>query len=136
MSQDKGDIGAARLQFRRADIWQMVRFLAVGVLNTAFGYAIFAAGIFAGLPSGVALAIAMVIGVIFNFFTLGHLVFDSRDPTRLPRFVGVYALTYVVNLAMLALWQKAGVGPLLAQLACLPVTVSLTFVLMRFMVFK
>lgn len=136
MSQDNGDIGASRLPIGKADIWQVVRFLAVGVLNTAFGYAIFAGGVLAGLSSGIALAIAMVIGVIFNFFTLGHLVFDSRDPTRLPRFVGVYMLTYVVNLAMLALWQKAGVGPLLAQIACLPVTVSLTFVLMRFLVFK
>jgi putative flippase GtrA len=106
------------------------------VLNTAFGYIVFAAGILAGLSSGIALAIAMVIGVIFNFFTLGRLVFDSRDPTRLPRFVGVYALTYVVNLMLLRLWEGAGVGPLLAQLACLPVTVSLTFVLMRFLVFR
>lgn len=136
MSRDKGDISPPGLALRRADIWQVVRFLAVGVLNTAFGYVIFAAGIFAGLASGIALAIAMVIGVIFNFFTLGRLVFDSRDPSRLPRFVGVYALTYVVNLAMLALWQRIGVGPLLAQLACLPVTVSLTFVLMRFLVFR
>lgn len=136
MSQDKDDVGAPGLQLRKADIWQVVRFLAVGVLNTAFGYVIFAAGILAGLSSGIALAIAMVIGVIFNFFTLGRLVFDSRDPTRLPRFVGVYVLTYMVNLGMLALWEKAGVGPLLAQLACLPVTVSLTFVLMRFLVFR
>jgi putative flippase GtrA len=133
MPQDKGDVGAPGLQLRKADIWQVVRFLAVGVLNTAFGYVIFAAGILAGLPSGIALAIAMVIGVIFNFFTLGRLVFDSRDHTRLPRFVGVYALTYVV---LLGLWERAGVGPLLAQLACLPVTVSLTFVLMRFLVFR
>jgi putative flippase GtrA len=136
MSQDKGDVGAPGLQLRKADIWQIVRFLAVGVLNTAFGYIVFAAGILAGLPSGIALAIAMVIGVIFNFFTLGRLVFDSRDPTRLPRFVGVYALTYIVNLMLLRLWEGAGVGPLLAQLACLPVTVSLTFVLMRFLVFR
>jgi len=136
MSQDNGDVGMSRLSIGKADIWQVVRFVAVGALNTAFGYAIFAAGVLAGLPSGVALAIAMVIGVIFNFFTLGRLVFDSRDPSRLPRFVGVYALTYVVNLAMLALWQRIGVGPLLAQLACLPVTVSLTFVLMRFLVFR
>lgn len=136
MSQDKGDLGVSRLPIGKADLWQVVRFLAVGVLNTVFGYAIFAGGILFGLPSGVALAIAMVLGVIFNFFTFGRLVFDSRDPTRLPRFVGVYVLTYVVNLAMLALWQRIGVGPLLAQLACLPVTVSLTFVLMRFMVFK
>ena len=136
MSQDKGDLGVSRLPIGKADLWQVVRFLAVGVLNTAFGYAIFAGGILLGLSSGVALAIAMVLGVIFNFFTFGRLVFDSRDPTRLPRFVGVYVLTYVVNLAMLALWQRIGVGPLLAQLACLPVTVSLTFVLMRFMVFK
>jgi len=136
MSQDKGDVGVSRLPIGGSDIRQIVRFLAVGVLNTAFGYAIFAGGVLAGLSSGIALAIAMVIGVIFNFFTLGRLVFDSRDPTRLPRFVGVYALTYVVNLGMLTLWEKAGVGPLLAQLACLPVTVSLTFVLMRFLVFR
>ena len=136
MSQEKGDAGVSRLPVGKADIRQVVRFLAVGVLNTAFGYAIFAAGVLAGLPSGIALAIAMVIGVIFNFFTLGRLVFDSRDPTRLPRFVGVYALSYVVNLLLLRLWEGAGVGPLLAQLACLPVTVSLTFVLMRFLVFR
>ena len=136
MSQDKGDVGAPGLQLRKTDIWQVVRFLAVGVLNTAFGYVIFAAGILAGLLSGIALAIAMVIGVIFNFFTLGRLVFDSRDGARLPRFVGVYAVTYVVNLLLLRLWEGVGVGPLLAQLACLPVTVSLTFVLMRFLVFR
>jgi putative flippase GtrA len=136
MSQDKGDAGAHGLRLRKADVWQAARFLAVGVLNTAFGYVIFAAGILAGLASGIALAIAMVIGVIFNFFTLGRLVFDSRDPTRLPRFVGVYALTYVVNLMLLRLWEGAGVGPLLAQVACLPVTVSLTFILMRFLVFR
>jgi putative flippase GtrA len=136
MSQDKGDVGAPGPHLRKADVWQAVRFLAVGLLNTAFGYLIFAAGILAGLASGIALAIAMVIGVIFNFFTLGRLVFDSRDPTRLPRFVGVYALTYVVNLILLRQWEGAGVGPLLAQVACLPVTVSLTFVLMRFLVFR
>lgn len=136
MSQDRGDGGEFRLPIGRADIWQASRFLAVGVLNTAFGYVIFAAGILAGLPSGIALAIAMVIGVMFNFFTLGRLVFDSRDPTRLPRFVAVYALTYVVNLMLLRLVEGAGLGPLLAQLACLPVTVSLTFVLMRFLVFR
>lgn len=117
-------------------MWQVVSFLAVGVLNTGFGYVIFAAGVLAGLSSGIALAIAMVIGVVFNFFTLGRLVFGSRDPTRLPRFVGVYALTYVVNLMLLGLWEGAGVGSLLGQLACLPVTVSLTFVLMRFLVFR
>lgn len=136
MSQDKGDVGAPGLPIGRGDIWQAIRFLAVGVLNTAFGYVIFAAGILAGLASGIALALAMVIGVIFNFFTLGRLVFDSRDPARLPRFVGVYALTYVVNLILLRLLEGAGVGPLLAQLACLPVTVSLTFLLMRFLVFR
>jgi putative flippase GtrA len=136
MPQDKGDVGVPDPQLRKAHIRQVVRFLAVGVLNTAFGYIIFAAGVLAGLPSGIALAIAMVIGVIFNFFTLGRLVFDSRDATRLPRFVGVYALTYVVNLMLLSLWEGAGVGPLLAQVACLPVTVSLTFVLMRFLVFR
>jgi putative flippase GtrA len=136
MPQDKGDVGVPDPQLRKAHIRQVVRFLAVGVLNTAFGYIIFAAGVLAGLASGIALAIAMVIGVIFNFFTLGRLVFDSRDPTRLPRFVGVYALTYVVNLMLLSLWEGAGVGPLLAQVACLPVTVSLTFVLMRVLVFR
>jgi putative flippase GtrA len=136
MPRDKGDVGAPSSKLLKADLWQVVRFLAVGVLNTAFGYVIFAAGVLAGLSSGIALAIAMVIGVVFNFFTLGRLVFDSRDPTRLPRFVGVYALTYVVNLMLLGLWERAGVGALLAQLACLPVTVSLTFVLMRFLVFR
>jgi putative flippase GtrA len=50
-----------------------VRFLAVGVLNTAFGYALFALLVWAGVwyPA----AASTIGGMIFNFNTTGRLVF-------------------------------------------------------------
>lgn len=78
---------------------RFARFLAVGVLNTAFGYGVFSLGIWLGLHYSVAIAVATVLGTLFNFKSTGKLVFGSSDNGRLFRFVGVYAIVYVVNVA-------------------------------------
>jgi putative flippase GtrA len=52
-----------------------VRFLAVGVLNTAFGYAFFALLVWAGLWYPAAAAASTIGGIVFNFNTTGRLVF-------------------------------------------------------------
>ena len=81
---------------------RLVRFLLTGALNTAFGYCCFAALIFIGLHYTLAVLLGTIIGVLFNFFTTGKLVFDMTDHHRLPRFFAVYAILYILNV----LWLK------------------------------
>jgi len=114
---------------------RFVRFLLVGVLNTAFGYACFAALLWTGLHYSLALALATVAGVLFNFRTIGGLVFGSTDARLLARFVLVYLVVYTGNVAGLALLQAAGLNAFAGQaVLVLPAAIA-SFLLNRRFVF-
>ena len=74
---------------RHAETRRFARFLIVGTINTLFGYGVFAALITAGLESALALALATIAGVIFNYFTTGKLVFANSGAAMLPFTVPV-----------------------------------------------
>lgn len=114
---------------------QFLRFLAVGGLNTLFGYGVFSLLVLAGMAPGLALLIATVLGVLFNYCTTGRIVFAVRGWGRLPRFALVYGLTFLANLWSLNSLIAAGLSPLLAQAILLPVVVIATFALNKFLVF-
>jgi len=109
-----------------------LRFLATGLLNTAFGYAVYAALVALGLGYLPALALATVIGVAFNYQSYGRLVFRAGGGSRaFVRFVLAYAATYGFNALLLhQAVQVAGVGPYLGQALCLPLTVALSWLLL------
>jgi putative flippase GtrA len=107
---------------------RFVTYLLVGGLNTVFGYGAFAVLFVAGLHYAAAAALATVLGVLFNFQTTGRIVFKSRDPSLLFRFVGVYGVMYVVNVGALRLLQ--GKAEVLLVQACLVLPMAaLSFVL-------
>lgn len=112
-----------------------VRFLGVGLLNTAVGYVLFAAFLLAGASTLVAVAAATALGALFNFRSIGGLVFASKDVTLLPRFLAVYVGQCAANSLMLNALESAGVGPLLAQLLLLPLLAVGTYLAMRHWVF-
>lgn len=87
---------------------QFATFLAVGVLNTLFGYAVFSLGIWLGLHYSAAIACATVLGTLFNFKSTGRLVFGSTDNRALVRFVGVYAVIYALNVAAVGTLVRVG----------------------------
>jgi putative flippase GtrA len=82
---------------------RFVRFLLVGVLNTVFGYGIFAVALLLGLHYALASALATVSGILFNFKTMGTLVFGRPDHRLLGRFLGVYGFIYVLGVLCLKL---------------------------------
>lgn len=114
---------------------QFVRFLAVGALNTLFGYACFFLLLRLGLHYSAALAVATVAGVLFNFKTTGTLVFDSRDHRLLFRFIGSYVVVYLANLAGIALLQRTGLSPQAAGAMLLLPMAVLSFLLNKRFVF-
>lgn len=77
---------------------QFVRFVLAGLANTAFGLAVYSAAAFLGLATWAALLAGMLAGLAFNFVTLGGYAFRDLSLQRLPRFVGCYAATYLLNL--------------------------------------
>lgn len=115
---------------------RFLTFLAVGGLNTLVGYGLFAGFILLGAGSFPALAGATILGVLFNFKSIGRLVFQSGEARLLPRFVAVYAAQFVLNLGGLSALERAGLAPLLAQLVLLPVLAVGSFLAMRRFVFR
>ena len=84
-------------------LWQIriLRFFAVGALNTLFSYVIYAILILLGLHYTLATLFSTILGIIFNFFTTGRLVFRSMNNRLFYKFVMVYGCTYLVNILLL-----------------------------------
>jgi putative flippase GtrA len=115
---------------------RFVRFLMVGALNSVVGYGIFAGLVFTGLMPEIALLIATMLGILFNFLTTGQLVFGRRHGRYLLKFVAVYGAVYALNAAALRMMMSLSIPPLVAQLILLPVAALLTYVALRTLVFK
>jgi len=115
---------------------QFVKFLFVGVLNTGVGYGLFVLFVLFKLGPGISLFLATALGVLFNYLTTGRLVFAARGLGRLPYFVAVYGLTFVLNLWSLRFLLSAGFSPILAQAILLPLMVVLNFALNKIFVFR
>ena len=114
---------------------QVLRFLFTGVINTFFGYAVYLIGLLFDLLPEVALAIATVVGAVFNYFTTSRLVFKHSKADRFPRFLLGYVVIYLVNAAFLRTLIYSGVDPSWAQLIALPLIAAFSFVIFRLFVF-
>jgi putative flippase GtrA len=79
--------------------WQ--RFLLVGFLNTLFGYAMFSFFIFLKIHYTLSVLLATIVGVLFNFKTFGKWVFYNSDNRLLLKFILVYIVVYVMNIAVI-----------------------------------
>ena len=115
---------------------QLLRFLAVGVVNTAFGYGVYALMLSIGLHYAVAAAVGTVIGVLFNFKTTGVLVFGSRDNGLIIRFIAAYVVVYGANVLGLWLLERGGADAYTSGLMTLLPAAILAFVLNKAFVFK
>ncbi|MFC1566314.1 GtrA family protein [bacterium] len=84
---------------------RFIRFLFVGGLNTLFGYSLFSLCIFLGLHYAIAVLIATTIGVLFNFKTIGKIVFKNHNNQLIFKFFVVYSVVYVVNVLGLKIFN-------------------------------
>ena len=115
---------------------QAIRFLVAGGLNTLFGYAVYLGGLGLKLTPTLALAIATLVGAIFNYFTTARYVFAHRTVSRLPIFVAAYALIYLVNAGAIRVLLNSGTSPAPAQAILVPFMAVLSFVIFRNFVFR
>lgn len=101
----------------RPDLWRFVKFLFVGVLNTAFGFLAYAFFLrVVHLPWQWALAVSYIFGVLWNFMTHGKIVFLTQGLRRLPLYILAYVAIYTTNkLALYVLIDDFGISDLWAQ---------------------
>jgi putative flippase GtrA len=127
---------SGRLHWLRR-LWsnQFFRFLAVGAGNTAFGYGVYLICLIIGISYQVAAVIATVLGIVFNFFTTGTIVFRNAALGKIFGFFAVYGVTLAVNLVLLTMLVEAGVSKAFGQALVLPVVVIMSFLLNKFLVF-
>jgi putative flippase GtrA len=124
-----------KISIASSDINQLFRFILVGILNTGFGYGVFVITYLLTRTPPLAIALSTVLGVIFNFFTTGRVVFENSKLSRLIPFALVYAVLCILNIAIFPILEKIGLGALVTQLICLPPMVLMAFVLNKKFVF-
>ena len=112
-----------------------LRFVAIGGVNTVFGYAAYAGLLFAGLHYAAASFVGTIAAVAFNYLTTGGLVFGGLSRAASVRFVGAYAALYLVNVAALAVLVRVGVDAYVGGLVLLVPMAMLSYATLRVFVF-
>lgn len=117
--------------------YRYIRFLLVGFVNTVFGYGLYAFFIFIGLHYSVAAFLGTVLGILFNFQTIGRLVFGRTDRRFVfLRFVSVYAFGYFLNVALIYVLKRVGLNDYLAGAVLVLPVATLIYLLNARLVFK
>lgn len=119
-------------EWRSADEWKRLwRYYQAGVVNTAFGYGLYALLVALGWNIYVAQITAHAAGMTFNYFTYSRYAFAGHDGSK-GRFILSYALSYLLGLASLAAAVQVTGSPYLAGLlSVLFVSFANYFVLKR-----
>ena len=115
---------------------KFIKFLFVGLINTIFGYSIFSMLIFFKLDYRFALLIATISGILFNFKTIGTLVFEIKSNRLIMRFFVVYLLIYLLNIGSLQITNSLGINLLVAQATLLLPLAVISYFLNKKFVFN
>ena len=78
---------------------QFITFLFVGALNTLVGYLLYSFFVWLGFNYIWAPLFATILGVLFNFKTIGGIVFKTKNNRLIGKFFAVYAIVYICNVA-------------------------------------
>ena len=113
-----------------------VKFILVGILNTLFGYAIFAVLLFAGLHYSLAVVLATIAGVLFNFKTTGVLVFKNHNNLLIFKFVAMYAFTSAISIGLLRIAEMYKLNLYFAGLVTTGMMAVVSFFISKYRVFK
>jgi putative flippase GtrA len=81
------------------------KFLIVGVINTIFSYSLYAFFLSLGIHYGVAVLLSTILGVLFNFKTIGKFVFNNGSNRLIFKFIAPYVVIYFLNIGSLRVFD-------------------------------
>ena len=113
-----------------------IRFLLVGLLNTAFGVGLYCLFIYFGVVYKLAVLLSTVLGVLFNFKTIGILVFKNKNNHLILRFILSYVVVYVINIGIIkVLLCTNQIDEYWAGILATPIIGVISFILQKKFVF-
>jgi putative flippase GtrA len=113
-----------------------IKFLLVGVINTLFGFSVYSLFITIGFHFTLASLISTIFGMLFNFKTIGVLVFKSKNNTLIFRFIVVYIIQYLLNVSFLKVMDSFQMNMILSGAIILLPLAVLSFLLNKKYVFR
>jgi putative flippase GtrA len=115
---------------------RFLRYLAVGLANTAFSYGIYALCIWFGMAYFVANLVSLVCGICVGFQAHKRLVFKTAGRYSFLYFVAVWAVLYCFNIALIGWLMGQGLNAYTAGALALPPTTLMSYGLQRLLVFR
>ena len=110
------------------------RYYQAGIVNTAFGYGLYAAFVALGFNIYLAQVVAHLLGMTFNYFTYSRHAFRDSDVSK-SRFILSYAINYLLGLASLWAASQLIVSPYLAGLVAVVVVSLVNYLILKNWVF-
>lgn len=115
---------------------QIFSFACVGILNTMVGYGLYAFFLFTHISYFLALFLATCLGVIFNFITIGKIVFKRLKLKKFFNFSLMYIILYFLGLILINLFNKFNINLYFSGFLAMIFLSSLSFVGNKFIIFK
>ena len=117
-----------------SSIERLWRYYQAGIVNTAFGYGLYASFVALGLNMYLAQIVAHLLGMAFNYITYSRHAFHDSDVSK-SRFVASYAVNYLLGLG--ALWATSQVvaSPYLAGLIAVGIVSLINYFILKHWVF-
>ena len=81
------------------------KFLIVGFINTIFSYSLYAFFLSLGIHYGVAVLLSTILGVLFNFKSIGIFVFNNDSNRLIFKFIVPYVVIYFLNIGSLRVFD-------------------------------
>ena len=115
---------------------KFVRYIFVGVINSAFAYSIFVLFMYLGIHYRFSVLLTLIAGVLFNFKTIGSIVFKSSDNKLIFRFVLSYVVIYVISVAGLDILKRCGISMYIGGILLMPLSAVVSFTMFNLFVFN
>jgi putative flippase GtrA len=115
---------------------QFVNYILIGIINTIFGYGLYALFIYFGFSYFYAMLFATILGVLFNFKTIGKFVFKSNNNSLLLKFIVIYAAGFLINIYIVKTLKSFNYNDYISGAISIAIISVATFLLNKYYVFK
>ena len=116
------------------NLLELWRYYKIGIINSIFGYACYVTFVYVGCNIYIAQILSTIMGITFNYFTYTRHVFHDTRP-YISRYMGAYALNYLLGVGFLTLFHHFLNSPYLAGFLSLVTTSIVNYVILKFFVF-
>lgn len=118
----------------RETIEHLWRFYSVAIVNTAFGFGMYALLVWLGVNLYIAQIASQVLGMTFNFFMFRKHVFRAHRAS-VPYYIVAYGSHYLMGLFFLALYYRVTGSAYLAGFLAAGSASLVNFAVLKFIVF-